>query len=264
MTRNLKAFGLALVATMALGAIAAQGASAVVEHSFRSSSVSGNTVLTGANESYGTGSSKDVATLTGGSLSIECDATYEGRNDGSPRDTVTVHPTYSSCTSSLGATTVETNGCNYIFDTDTTQSVGHSTSSEHATVSLECESAHSASPHAIQATAPGCNFAWAVTQTSSATVNQSLHGIRYSNLSSHSGKESGTGKITVRTISYIAKAGSLCGLAGHSAGNYNNGSYDGTALVTGYEVGNIVSGSTTNGTVWSHGAQTNITISTPT
>jgi hypothetical protein len=264
MTRNLKAFGLVLVVAIALGAIVAQGASALVEHSFRSDSASGNTVLTGANESYTTGSSKHVLTLTPG-FTFACDATFEGTNVGTIVDTVTVHPTYHNCASSLGGSpTVHTGGCNFILDTDTTQAEGHSTSSEHASVSLECESAHSASPHAIEITGPGCVIAIEATHASSVAVNQSLHGVRYANLSNHSGKNAGTLTATIRTIKFTATAGSLCGLAGHPAGTYSNGTYDGLASVTGYEDSTVVSGSTTSGRVWSHGPQVGITISTPT
>jgi hypothetical protein len=249
MTGNLKAFGLALVAAMALGAIGAQGASAVVEHSFRSGAA--NTVLTGASESYTTGSSKDVFSATAG-LTVSCDGTFEGTNTGTTTDTVTVHPKYHNCTSSLGGSpTVHTNGCNYIFDSDTTQASGHSTSSEHAAVSLECETGH-----VIEITAPGCNFAFNVAQGS-------RHGVRYSEVT-HSSKKSITVTATVKTIAFNATSGSLCGLAGHSAGTYTTGTYDGKATVTGYTDSTVVSGSTTAGRVWSHGAQVDINLSTPT
>jgi hypothetical protein len=261
MTRNLKTLGLALVAAMALGAIGAQGASAVVEHSFRQGSE--KTVLTAANESYTTGSSKNVVSFTPG-LTISCDVTFEGTQVGTIRDTVTVHPKYHNCSSSLGGSpTVHTSGCNFILDSDTTTS-SHSGVNEHAAVSLECESAHSASPHFIEATAPGCNFRIEQTHTSpSVEVNQSLHGVRYSSVT-HSGKNSGTLTATVRTIKFTANSGSLCGLAGHAAGTYGSASYDGIGTLTGYTDSTVVSGSTTNGRVWSHGAQVDISVSSPT
>jgi hypothetical protein len=252
MTRNLKAFGLALVAAMAFGAIVAQGASAVVEHSFRSSAAS--TVLTGASESYSTGSSKHVATLTDGFI-LECDATFESTNDGTPRDTVTVHPTYQSC---AGGTTIDTNGCDYVLYTDTTQASGHSTSSEHAAVSLACEEGHQ-----IVATTSGCTITYGDNH-SGTPVNQSLHGVRYSNLSDHSGKNAGTLTSTVKTISYVVLGGSFCGLGGHQAGTYTGVTYNGTAIVTGYESSSISTGSATTGRTWSHGSQVDISISTPT
>jgi hypothetical protein len=262
MTRNLRAFGLALVAMLAFAGIAAQGASAVVEHSFRMGSAS--TVLTGQNESYTTGGSQHVFEATPG-LWVKCDATFEGTNPGEVRDTVTVHPKYHNCTSSLGgAPSVHTSGCNFIFDSDTTTHSHSVNSSEHATASLECESAHSASPHFIEITAPGCNFRFAVTHTSpTAEVNQSLHGIRYDQVT-HSSKHAITVTATVKTIKFIATSGSLCGLAGHPAGTYSTGTLDGLAEVTGFAFSSETGGSTTNGRTYSHGAQVPLTISTPT
>jgi hypothetical protein len=253
MTRNLKAFGLALVAAMALGAIGAQTASAVVEHSFRSPVE--NTVLTG---SFDPSTGNHVFTATSG-LIVECSAgTFSGTNVGKVLDRVTVHPKYSGCTSSLGNVTVDTDGCNYTFYSNTTEDAAHSPGTEHAAVGLECESSH-----AIEITAPGCNLAFSAAH-SGTPVNQSLHGVRYTQLSSHSGKHAITVYATVKTIKYIATSGSLCGLAGHPAGTYSNGTYTGKASVTGYEDSAHSGGSTTTGTTWTHGNQVDITISTPT
>lgn len=253
MTRNLKAFGLVLVAAMALGAIVAQGASAVVEHSVRSGAQS--TVLTGEDWS------NHVFAPTS-SLALGCTvATFEGTHVGTPLDLVTVHPKYASCSSPLGNATVDTNGCNYIFDTDTTQASGHSASSEHATVSLECESSH-----AIELTAPGCNIAYSAMH-STTPVNQSVHGIRWDQIASDGllSKHALTLSATVQTLKHIATAGSLCGLAGHPAGTYTNGSYSGVSILTGYQdLGSVEEGSTTTGRFWTHGNQVDITISTPT
>ena len=250
MTRNLKALGLALVAAMALGVIGAQGASAAVEHTFKSGSA--DTVLTGQNESYSTGGSKHIFTATPG-LTVECDATFSWTNLDEERDTVTVRPTYSSCG---GEVTVTNSGCLYEFDSDTTQASGHSTSSEHASVNLNC-----AHQHHIQINRPGCNITFEDTHTSSSTtVNQSLHGVRYTQLSSHSGKHALTVNATVKTIKYTVLSGSFCGLAGHPAGTYSSGEYAGTASVTGF-VASTGSNDATNGTTWTHGAQVDLTIS---
>lgn len=248
MTRNQGAFGLGLMVAMALCAIAAQGASAVVEHSFRSDSA--DTILTGANESYGTGNSRHLFTATPG-LVIACDATFESTNVGQIRDTVEVFPTFSSCANGV---TVHNTGCNFVLDSETTQAAGHSASSEHASVSLDCE--HTGT---IETTQPGCNIRFEDTHSGEVLVNQSLHGVRYTNLSNHSGKNAGTLTLTVRTIKYTMLPGSFCGLAGHAAGTYNSGFYDGVASVTGYDGGTHTEGTTT----WHHGAQTNITVTTP-
>jgi hypothetical protein len=258
MTRNLKAFGLALVAMLAIGAIGAQAASAVVEHSFRSSAANEDTVLTGKSESYSSSqTSQHIFTATAG-LTVECDATFVGRNIGNPLDTVAVRPTYTNCKDNA---TVTNTGCQYVFDSDTTQASGHSASSEHAAVSLDCEH-----QHYIEVTKPGCKLRFEDTHTGvQGTVNQSIHGVRYTQLSSHSGKHALTVKATAKTITYTVLAGSFCGLAGHGAGTYHNGTYDGTAEVTGFEFSTKTGGSSlTTGTTYSHSAQVDITLSTPT
>jgi hypothetical protein len=188
MTRNFKAFGLALLAMLAIGAIGAQGASAAVEHSFRSGA--SDTVLTGQNESYGTGNSKHVFSATPG-LKVECDATFIGRNTGTTRDEVAIRPAYSNCGSGV---TVHNTGCDYFFDSDTEQETGHSASSEHARVSLNCED-----KHYIEITASGCNLAFYDTHDST-LVNQELSGVRYTQLSNHSSKHALTVNATVKRI----------------------------------------------------------------
>ena len=264
MTRNLKALGLALVAMLALGAIGAQGASAVVEHSFRSDAANGRTVLTGSMET----STKDVFSATAG-LPVECSVgTFSGTVSGNTVDEVTVHPKYSSCKSPIDSDImVDTGGCNYVFDSDTTEDAAHSAGTEHARVRLECESAHSATPHAIKITAEGCTISFEITHASSVEVNQSLHGVTYKTLSSadsHSDKSALTVTSTVKTIKYTAEKGSFCGLAGHPAATYSNGTYTGKASVTGYEDDQTPTGSLTDGTSWAHKTQVNISLSTPT
>ena len=250
MTRNLKAFGLALVAAMALGAIGAQGASAAVVHSFNSASE--HTVLTGKTESYSNSENKSIETFTAtAELTVECYGTYEGTISKKEVDTVTVHPKYSGC---KGGASVHTSGCNYIFGSDTTEDANHSASTEHASVSLECEASHW-----IEITRPGCNITFG-DEASSKAVNQSLHGVTYKNVKDPV-KHAITVTATVRTIHYEVTSGSFCGLAGHPAGTYKNGKLDGLVEVTGFESSIVESGSTTNGVVWKHGAQTDITIS---
>ena len=253
MTRNhLKAFGLALVAAMALGAIGAQGASAVVEHSFRSAL--NETVLTGQTESYKNSENKSIEVFTATpNLTVECYGTYEKTVVGETVDQITVHPKYVNCRNEV---IVDTDGCNYIFDSDTTTSP-HSASSEHAAVSLECED-----EHWIEITRPGCWITFD-DDSSGSPVNQSLHGVTYQNVTDSS-KHAITVTATVRTIHYEVTPSSFCGLVGHPAGTYTSGKLDAKVEVTGYKESTLVSGDTTHGRVWSHGAQTDITISTPT
>ena len=253
MTRNLKALGLALVAMLALGAIGAQGASAVVEHSFRSGAA--DFVLTGQNESYGSGNSKHVIWATPG-LKVECDATFIGRNAGVTVDTVAIRPTYSNCGAGVS---VHNTGCQLVFDSETEQAPSHSASSEHAKVNLDCEH-----KHYIEVTANGCNFALYDTLDNT-TINQSASGVRYTQLSNHSSKHALTVNATIKTIKHVATAGSFCGLVGHAAGAYSTGMYEGFTTVTNYKFSTKTSGDDlTTGTTYSHGEQVDLTISTPT
>ena len=252
MTRNLKALGLALVAALALGAIGAQGASAVVEHSFRSDAVNEKNVATVQQETdhvFEAGTSGAKVTCTS--------ATFSGTYYGNIVDTVTVHPIYTSCKLGVNNVTITTGGCNYIFDSDTT--AGGHFSGEHATVSLECESTHD-----IEIDGPGCNFTY-----KGNTVNQSLHGLSYTNLSSgqsHSGKSAITINATIGKIHYETKGGLACNAIGKPQGTYTDGIYLGKASATGYEDNTGVSptSTTTVGTTWHHSSQINIAVSTPT
>ena len=246
MTRNLKALGLALVGALALGAIGAQGAAAVVEHSFRSDASNEKTVATGQNEG------NHVFELGTGSAKITCSVgTFSGTYYGNTVDTVTVHPQFSSC----GSATVTTAGCNIVFDSDTTANPHFG--DEHAAASLECESTHDIVVDA----------ACTITIKGSAS-NQSLHGVRYTNLSSassHSGKSAITGDATVGKVHYETIGGLACNAIGKPAGTYTDGIYKGSVSVTGYEdnTGVAPTGSTTNGTAWHHSSQVNISVTTP-
>jgi hypothetical protein len=248
MTRNLKALGLALLAAMAIGAIAAQASSAATEHSFRLGA--NETVLTGKTESYGNANhlSQEVLTATAG-LTVDCYGTYEGLQVGQTLDEVTVHPKYTTCTPD--GTTVDTNGCNFVFESNTDVSSGHFSAEEHATTRIECSEGHTA----IEMTRPGCNIVF---------HPQTVRGIRYTQLASHSGKHAFTVTATLRTITYTVTAGSFCGLAGHGAGTYHNGQTNAKFEVTGFQRSGNPSGTTTLGTTWTHGAQVDLTLSTPT
>lgn len=248
MTGTLKAFGLVLFVALAMGGVATHTASA---HEFTSEAES--YVLTGTNEV----STKVKFTIIGKSLfTFECtDIELEGTQTGKVRDTITVHPKFTSCHIPLASTipaTIDTGGCNYVFDSDTTKGT-HFASEEHATTSIECEDAH-----AIKVTTAGCTAEIGATHPAGTVVNQSLHGVTYSNLDSHSGTDAVTMKITMPTIRSIA-TGPNCALLGIRDGTHN-GSYEGVATFTAYAENTEVSGNTTSGRVWSHGAQLDFTV----
>ena len=256
MSRNLKVLGLALLAALALGAIGAQGAAAVVEHSFRSTTNS--TVLTGHGES-------NFIFQPGGTTgpAFACSiATVSGTNVGSTRDTITLHPKYDSCIVSEKKGTFETDGCNFIIDSDTTTS-SHWRGSEHGAVSIECEKDGAGNPiHQSKFSVLGCTFIIGSTHPAGTTVNQGLHGARFTQVT-HSLKHSVTVSMTLETVHYTALGAPCIGLGLLPGGTYSDGILSGKFTVTGYENG-AAAGTTTSGTTWQHGAQVDVTVSTPT
>jgi hypothetical protein len=183
-------------------------------------------------------------------------AELEGTVSETNSDTITVHPKYASCKLNGGAATFHTNGCNYVFNSNTTTSSHWGSSQEHATMSIECEPNHH-----IALTSQGCNLTLSASHNS-APVNQSLHGVKYTAVT-HNGKNSLTMQWTVRTVHYTVLAGSFCGLAGHPFGTYTSGIYEGKATLTGYGEGVVLSGTKTKGRTWSHGSQVDIEIREP-
>ena len=243
MTHNLKTLGLALVAALALSAIGAQGATAVVEHSFRSDAVSQKTVSTGQNEG------NHVLSLgTGGPLISCTSVTFSGTNNFNVRDTLTVQPKYSSCTALGSAVSFTTNGCYYILDSDTTTNPHFG--GEHAAVTVECEASHDIIVDSV------CKV------TLTAANSQSLHGMRYTQVAASS-KHSITVTSTIGQIHYTTTGGLPCTAIGKPQGTYTDGIYEGKLTLTGFEDGSPSGGSTTTGTTWNHGDQVDITVSTP-
>ena len=260
MSRNHpKAFGLALVAALALGAIGAQGASAVVEHSFRSDATSEKTVLTGSNAGETSPANHIFRAGTGGPTTTCTGATLSGTNIGNKTDTTTLHPKYTGCTAFGVGAPITTNGCNYIFDSDTTTNPHFG--GEHAAVSLECETSHDITKDGA------CKVTIQESHTSpegkEVTVNQSLHGVRYTAVT-HSSKSSITVTATIGQIHYTTIGGIACNAIGKPQGTYTDGITEGKFTLTGFEdTDNSPDDSTTTGTTWTHGPQVNISLSTP-
>lgn len=131
MTRKLKVLGLALMAVFAMSIVGAQAASAAeVEHEFLSDS---NPTILKATDEPETNHTFTV----GGFATVECEvAHFTGTSVGNVEneaDTITMHPSYTDCSFFEEEATVDTSGCDYIFDSDTPN--GSS-----ADVFVECES----------------------------------------------------------------------------------------------------------------------------
>jgi len=113
MTRKLKTFGLALLALLAMGAIAASSASAYA-FTAPGAGAGQKTFLTGA------GTTKPVLKTSG---TVECTGSFfSGSVTGSEQSTVTLAPTYTGCTAFGFATGhVKLNGCTYRFEAPSTE-----------------------------------------------------------------------------------------------------------------------------------------------
>jgi hypothetical protein len=231
MIRNLKTLGLAMLALCAFGAVAAQAASA---HQFTSES--GATILTGAQvgEHVFTAEGNEVRCTT---------ATFSGTQLGTESDQITIHPEYGKgldekgepgkCRFSALTATVTTTGCNYVFDSDTTQNPDAALGVEDAPVSIECETGK-----AINIAMSGCTIA-----VGGAPNNQGLHGVTFANDGTGSTKDV-TVNATASTIHYSA-SGFGCGLAGIKTGTHTDGTYTGLTTVKGYVDVNGVEGAQT-------------------
>jgi hypothetical protein len=148
MTRNLKTLGLALAAVLAISAMAAQGASAAVEHEFHADGE--KAIVTGTNSIMETAGEKTETVLNVHKIAVGAAGTWQCNKvqtestqvgtkvgDGTYKaDTITVIPHYSECTFGGNPVTVNFNHCALVFDSDTT--AGNSTGGEHANVEIEC------------------------------------------------------------------------------------------------------------------------------
>jgi len=137
MSRNLKAVGLALLAICAMGALAAQGASATT-HKFHSDGI--HTTFTGkaieGNHTFAVGTAGTVECTTAEFKGTQTGVETPAGSGTWVSDTLTVIPKYTGCTFGGQPATVTVPHCAYVFYGETTS--GNSTGGEHATVELEC------------------------------------------------------------------------------------------------------------------------------
>lgn len=123
MTRKL---GIALLAALPIGVVAAQGASA---QEFTSEDAT--TAGTGTNEG------NHVLEVKPAGVKIDCaHAIFEGTQTGQQADTTAMTSTYSGCTVGALSVTVDDSGCSHVFDSDTT--IHPHAGKEATTVDLDC------------------------------------------------------------------------------------------------------------------------------
>lgn len=225
MIRNFKALGLALVAILAMGAVIASSASAAGE---RFHSEKETTILTGENEGI------HKFGLPNGSFSVECaKAEFKGTSKGeggtTTNKTLTLHPTYSECNSSLGEASVDTSGCNYVFKSETA-------ATGHLPVEIECTTGST-----IKVTAPGCTLSFGT------QVNGG--GLKTENKGSGTTRDSTTISTTTATFT---KSGFGCFVISGT-----EGTYEGATTLKGF-LDNGVTGNIDEGATYSEGAQVGI------
>jgi len=196
MIGKMKVIGLALMASFAFSGMATAEA---MGHQFFSAT--GSTVLTGENEGPHEMSSEG-ATVTCESVGLK------GTQSGGEVDQIRLHPEYAGCTFLESEATVTTNGCDYVFDSDT----GGGGSAQ---VEVDCEG-----ENAIEIETGGCTIA---------VESQLADGVTYTNVESLNEFPWIVIKIIVKiTIKIIKKKGLFCGLIGNTA------AYEGEALTSGY------------------------------
>jgi hypothetical protein len=118
MSLKLKALGLGLLATMAIGAFAGVNASAEDDPKghFVSDSPNGKTVITGTEK---VGTAHGVKFTVKGLKPMHCESViYDATASANTVTSITATPTYNKCTTeggTPGETTVHHNGCNFTF-----------------------------------------------------------------------------------------------------------------------------------------------------
>jgi hypothetical protein len=227
MKRNLKALGLAIVAVFAMSAIVAQAAQAkfdtiktfpTQEHMFLKSS---------ADE---TEPNQVFTTVTGG-FSVTCKrlSLMATVLDGSTE--AEGEPSYTECSSPLGAAEVNSNGCTYKFTSETN-------ANEHAVVHLVCPAGKE-----IEISTGGCKLF--------VPGGQTLTGIHYANVQTGTAEREMHLTMSVTSemnISGHSGGGLACELGGVPA-TFTQATYKGKATVQAVEDSNGAEGAATGITV---------------
>ncbi len=222
MSRNLKALGIALAAALALTAVMASAAQAKFDTFKVFPEAEGSAFIkaeASGNQTTSIGTTSVICT----GLNLKEPATVKNNTT-----EITVWPNYTGC--KIGGvvnTTVATNGCHYLFTSETTEIVGGS-GKEHATVHIVC-------------TKEGESIKIGPTLGCEITVPpQTVHGIRYKNVTTpnevtpveremHVTVEA----TTPASIKFSSKGcSSLLGLAD---GEHEGAQYTGNSTILGYK-----------------------------
>jgi energy-converting hydrogenase Eha subunit B len=212
MTRNLKALGLALVATMAFCAVVASAASA---DEFKAESAP--VTLTGIQDP----GTLDKFTTTAGTL--ECEkANYTGTQSGVKSTSVVITPVYSECfVGGAVPAIIHMNGCSYKFTLDAAPATT-------GTVHVECPTTVGP-PHVTHEITITVGF-----PTVKCTLHvheQTIGGIIYTNVGAGATREI-TVDVNATGLTYTETAGTGLGACTTSS-TQHTGTYVGKATITG-------------------------------
>jgi hypothetical protein len=206
MTRKPKALGIALVAVFAMSAVVASAASAKEIHS-------------GASPTYihGLQTSFNIFELTNEAPTECVSTTYEAGYPGTTASSLFMTPTYANCKSFGQKSTIDMNGCDYLFATPV---IGADSDHYTSSVKILCPTAGGVKQK-IEITATGCTVTIEeqtptsplidITNVTTATANQddlllksTLTGIKYTSTGGPcgaSGEGKFTGEVTLKAYS---------------------------------------------------------------
>jgi hypothetical protein len=187
MSRNFKAFGLALIALSAFGAIMAPGASAAGE---RFHCEKAPCIITSTSEST-------QGWVIGSSQVVCHHAEFKGTALNLTETTWTLHPIYNNCEFLEEPAAVDTGGCSYVIGAETT-------AAQHLPVSTECTGAEK-----IKVTTGACNLTFG--------SQAATGGFKFTNAGSGSTRD---GTTTATAGVTFSKAGPLCFLVAGTTATY--------------------------------------------
>jgi hypothetical protein len=201
MIRNLKVFGLAVVALVAMTAVAASAASAAEFHAENEPVIYEGSQVT-----------QHVFKVTTGL--VRCNvATFKGTNSSKTTTTTTLEPTYTGCTAFGVKATVAVNGCKYVFHSEAGE-----TSPYPVKADVECPAGKK-----IVVTPVGIAC---IVEVGNQT---GLTGITLTNVGAGTTREINAGIAVVSQIKYDEVGLECVGKAGETTGTY-----EGTANIKGY------------------------------
>ena len=236
MIRNLKVFGLALVAVFAMSALVASAASANKAYWFNSDTGAADWTKLSGEQIKGT---PDTFVVDAGTVSCTT-ATYAGSTSATTTNTITLAPTYAGCTlfPLPGTAAITTNGCSYDFQADgqTTNGDGTVNGKFDTNTTVVCPTTttptHVTHDITVVVTLAG------VTKCTVHIEEQSLGtGVTLTNETNGSGVKDLKAHISFSNVKYTQTAGTGEGKCATTT-TTSNGVYTGGATIEGKNTGN--------------------------